>query len=255
MSGKDNLDLYFDHIDPVNIKSSFENIGGYEDIKNDLLSFTKLLNHVKKLKSWKQEILGKVLLYGPPGTGKTTIVKALAKKSNLPLYLFKTNNILSKYISESGKNLESAINQIKLEENIILFIDEFDSIAKTRESTGDHDEHKRIVNTLLQSLDSISLTENKILLIAATNFETILDDAIWRRFDQILYMGLPELSSRKSILRVLTDDIPKIEMNDFQISSIDFTSAQNFQKRQPILKLNKGSTVYKKISNSYSKNN
>ncbi len=208
-NGKD----FFQKVEPLNIKFSFNDIGGYKNIKSTLLSYAKLLKKVDILKTWKQDIGGRILLYGPPGTGKTTLVKALAKETNLSLYTLDVTYILSKYLAETGKNIVNAFSRVKENERIILFIDEFDSLAKTRESTGDHDEHKRIVNTLLQALDNISLTENQILLIAATNFESILDNAVWRRFDLLIKVGLPEYSSRKKILQVLTKTIPTKELD------------------------------------------
>ena len=212
--------LFFHKIQPNLIDISFRDIGGYEEVKETLTNYAQLLEKVSILKKWKQQINGKILLYGPPGTGKTTLVKALAKETKVPLFLLNVTQVLSKYLSETGKNMESAFEKMKDGTKAIVFIDEFDSLAKTRDSMWDHDEHKRVVNTLLQILDSISLTEDQILLIAATNFETILDSAVWRRFDILIQVRLPEFRARKKILRILIDGIPKDEKNSLDLTEI-----------------------------------
>lgn len=220
MQDQSSIQLFFQKFEPNLIEVSFNDLGGYEKVKKSLKSYARLLDKVSTLKKWNQHITGRILLYGPPGTGKTTLVKALAKEAGLTLYILNVTQILSKYLSETGKNIESAFSKLKEHTGSILFVDEFDSLAKTRESIGDHDEHKRIVNTLLRSLDSISLTEDQLLLIAATNYETILDNAVWRRFDLLIQVGLPEYTARKKILRVLTDSIPTSEKKTLDLSKI-----------------------------------
>ena len=148
--------------------NTFRQIGGYRVIKKTLMEYVNLFSQIEKLKKWDLRIMGKILLHGPPGTGKTTLVRSLAKESNKDLIILDTTQIMSKYISETGKNLQNIFDKIKKNPNCIFFIDEFDSIAKTRSSTGDHDEMKRIVNTLLTAFDKINLIEHRILTIAAT---------------------------------------------------------------------------------------
>lgn len=213
-------------IQPLEIKEDLKSIGGYEEIKNTLLEYVKLLDYIEQLKEWNQKIMGKILLHGPPGTGKTTLIKALAKETKKMLVILDVTQVLSKYISESGKNLQKAFEIVKKShKGSIFFIDEFDSIAKTRESIGDHDEMKRIVNTLLQAFDEINLVDNEILTIAATNFEIILDSAIWRRFDEIIYVPLPDAMQRGQIIKVLTRNIPAsiISLNPTSLELINMT--------------------------------
>lgn len=218
-------DNWLEELNPEQINESFDQIGGYQDIKDTLVSYVGLLDKIDKLKKWKVRVLGKILLHGPPGTGKTTIVKALAKETGKPLVILKTTNIMSKYISETGKNLEKAFQLIKSKHDSIFFIDEFDSIAKTRESTGDHDEMRRVVNVLLTSFDNLNLVEHHILTVAATNFEIILDDAVWRRFDAILYFNLPNATQRGQIVKILTQNIPTnaLQLNPTSLKLINAT--------------------------------
>ena len=208
MSEKINSEDWLEILNPEKINESLDDIGGYKEIKELLLNYINLFDKINEIKQWKIKIMGKILLHGPPGTGKTTMVKAMARETKKKLVILNTTNIMSKYISETGKNLEKVFHEIKSQPNSIFFIDEFDSIAKTRESTGDHDEMKRIVNTLLTAFDKINLIEHRIITIAATNFELILDDAVWRRFDEIIYLNLPDAEQRGQILEILTRNIP-----------------------------------------------
>jgi SpoVK/Ycf46/Vps4 family AAA+-type ATPase len=98
----------------------------------------------------------------------------------------------------------------------ILFIDEFDSIAKTRDS-DEHAALKRTVNTLLKSIDDISLVRDSVLLIGATNHPKMLDYAAWRRFDEIVEFPAPDEGMRSEILRIITHDV---EIEDFDADEL-----------------------------------
>jgi len=146
--------------------------------------------------------IGKMLFVGLPGTGKTSIARALSEKLNSPLVEVRLSMITSQYLGETSKNIDKVFELAKKLSPCILFIDEFDFIAKTRVS-DEHAAVKRAVNTLLKAIDEISLIDDGVLLIAATNHPKLLDRAAWRRFDEIVDFPLPNEGMRKNILDII----------------------------------------------------
>ncbi len=159
--------------------------------------------------------IGKMLFVGLPGTGKTSIARALSEKLNSPLVEVRLSMITSQYLGETSKNIDKVFELAKKLSPCILFIDEFDFIAKTRVS-DEHAAVKRAVNTLLKAIDEISLIDDGVLLIAATNHPKLLDRAAWRRFDEIVDFPLPNEGMRKDILDII---LSKVE-GDFDSQEI-----------------------------------
>ena len=150
--------------------------------------------------------IGKMLFIGLPGTGKTSVARALSEKLNSPLVEVRLSMITSQYLGETSKNIDKVFELAKKLNPCILFIDEFDFIAKTRVS-DEHAAVKRAVNTLLKAIDEISLIDDGVLLIAATNHPNLLDRAAWRRFDEIVDFPLPNEEMRKDILDIILSKV------------------------------------------------
>jgi len=150
--------------------------------------------------------IGKMLFVGLPGTGKTSVARALSEKLNSPLVEVRLSMIISQYLGETAKNIDKVFELAKKLSPCILFIDEFDFIAKTRVS-DEHAAVKRAVNTLLKAIDEISLVDDGVLLIAATNHPNLLDRAAWRRFDEIVDFPLPDAGMRKNILDIILSKV------------------------------------------------
>lgn len=140
----------------------------------------------------------KILLYWPPGTWKTLFAYTLAGELNLPILHVNLANLISSYLWETWKNIRSIFEEA-LKENCILFIDEFDAIAKKRDDNQELWELKRVVTVLLQNIDSFT---NDNILIAATNHEQLLDEAIWRRFDYQLNIDTLDNKSIEKLLKM-----------------------------------------------------
>lgn len=137
-----------------------------------------------------------LLLTGPPGVGKTHTASYLAGKLDLPLVTVDLSNIISSYLGRTGENVRRVLDHAR-GNRCLLFLDEFDALAKRRDDQSDVGELKRIVNVLLLELDDW-LPHG--LLVGATNHPDLLDPAVWRRFDRVLELSVPTEDLRKQIL-------------------------------------------------------
>jgi len=151
--------------------------------------------------------VGKLLFVGPPGTGKTSLALAMSHTLHMPVLEVRLSMVTSQYLGETSKNIDRIFELAKKIAPSILFIDEFDFVAKSR-VTDDHGAMKRAVNSLLKNIDRISLVKNSVLLIGATNHPQLLDEAAWRRFDEVVEFSLPDERMRGEILRKITASIP-----------------------------------------------
>ncbi|MDI4639178.1 MULTISPECIES: ATP-binding protein [Halomonadaceae] len=129
-----------------------------------------------------------ILFTGPPGVGKTMAANWLAHRIKKEIVVLDLAAVMSSYLGQTGNNLKKVVEEAG-ESGAILFLDEFDAIAKKRGDDGDIGELKRLVNVLLQSLDAWSKDG---LLIAATNHPEMLDRAVWRRFDRVVEFDTPD---------------------------------------------------------------
>ncbi len=143
-----------------------------------------------------------LLLTGGPGVGKTLTASHIAQRLELPLFRLDLSMLMSSYLGQTGKNLRDALNAAK-ESPSVLFLDEFDAIAKRRNDPSDVGELKRIVNVLLLELDAWPADG---LLIAATNHPELLDRAIWRRFERVINISVPDALTRRQLLLKLLNE-------------------------------------------------
>ncbi|GAB3694045.1 ATP-binding protein [Halorubrum pallidum] len=222
------LDEYFDEeedaemLDLVNVRAPEEIETTLADLvltgdqEGEIQKIVKAIEHREYLASIGLREIGKLLFVGPPGTGKTTVSRALAHELGLPFVEVKLSMITSQYLGETAKNVEKTFEVAKRLSPCILFIDEFDSVAKTRRS-DEHAALKRAVNTLLKSIDEVSLIRDEVLLIGATNHPDQLDAAAWRRFDEIVNFPKPDRDMRADILRVVTREM---EIADFDPAEV-----------------------------------
>ncbi|MHB0912945.1 MAG: AAA family ATPase [Armatimonadota bacterium] len=138
----------------------------------------------------------RLLLCGPPGCGKTMTAHAVASELGLPMAYVRLDGLVSSYLGQTSTNLRKVFDSVR-NRRMILFLDEFDAIAKKRDDAHELGELKRVVTTLLQNFDTIP---PHVFLIAATNHEHLLDPAIWRRFNTAISLGLPEVEQRAVLL-------------------------------------------------------
>lgn len=146
----------------------------------------------------------KILLYGPPGCGKSMGAERLSWNTGLPLIKVRFDAIVSSYLGETAVNLRSIFDTIH-QTPCLFFIDEADSLARTRLAVQEVGEVKRIVNTFLQLLDEYKAPG---LLVAATNLDSDLDAAVWRRFDAVIEVPRPGNSEIQGIIDQSLGAIP-----------------------------------------------
>ncbi len=155
----------------------------------------------------------KLLFCGPPGCGKTICAEAFANEIGLPLVVVRLDTLISSYLGETASNLRKIFDFAE-QRPTVLFLDEFDSVGRSRSDDSEHSELRRVVNALLQMIDRYNGTG---FIVAATNHEGILDSAIWRRFDEIVYFQRPTKSEIRALLRMKLKNFP------ISFNSADFT--------------------------------
>jgi hypothetical protein len=135
------------------------------------------------------------LIYGAPGTGKTTLALWLAQRLEIPAVVARLDGLISSYLGTTARNLGNLFSFANRYE-CVLILDEFDAIAKVRDDPNEVGEIKRVVNALLQNMDSRS---ERGVMIGITNHDALLDAAIWRRFEVQLAIPLPDFEDRVKI--------------------------------------------------------
>jgi SpoVK/Ycf46/Vps4 family AAA+-type ATPase len=138
----------------------------------------------------------RLVFVGPPGCGKTLAADVLAAELALPLVYARFDGIVSSFLGETATNLRRVFN-FAAKAPSLLFFDEFDTIGKRRDDDHEVGELKRVVGSFLQILDSYPRDR---LVVAATNHEGLLDEALWRRFDDVLVFPRPTVSQLVELL-------------------------------------------------------
>lgn len=172
-------------------------LGQLQRAVNDLLN-------EDRLKDWGVLEATRVLLHGPPGTGKTVAARAISGEAKRPMIVVSLDQVMSSYLGETAKNVGAAFEQA-IHDGAVIFLDEIDALAKSRDDGQDVGELKRTVNSILQILDR---TKDVVPVIAATNHAQVLDAAIWRRFSDIIAFERPDGKARRAILDRLMQQVP-----------------------------------------------
>jgi transitional endoplasmic reticulum ATPase len=183
-------------------KLSWDDLVISSELKQELLSVVKLLKDTKAAKEFGITVPKGILLNGPPGTGKTTIAKVMANNAGLSFFALRANEIVSKWVGESEKNLTTLFEAAKKHAPSVIFIDEVDSLGKKR-AEGNASHSDNLLNHLLQLMDGVVKVEG-VYIIAATNRADLVDDALKRagRLNRVIEIGLPDLEGRKTLFSI-----------------------------------------------------
>ena len=146
-----------------------------------------------------------LLMYGPPGTGKSRLARFIATELGLELYVARLDGLISSFLGSTSKNIR-AIFEFASKTPCVLFLDEFDAIAKLRGDTLELGELKRVVNSFMQNLDSLG---QQGIILAATNHDELLDSAVWRRFSYRLELVHPDAALRRKLWEQFLPSVPK----------------------------------------------
>jgi SpoVK/Ycf46/Vps4 family AAA+-type ATPase len=184
-------------------KEDFESIGGYGEVKEFIdQKIIKVMHSPERAAKFAVPLPRGILLFGPPGTGKTLFARALAKRVKLPFINFKTENIYSPWLGESGQRMKTAIKTAEHMSPAIVFIDEIDRFGKrtaTRDSAGE--ETRRVFSQVLEWLGN---QDRNAIIVGTTNRMGDLDPAFYRtgRFDYKIPIPYPDEEARLEILRI-----------------------------------------------------
>ncbi|KTT63874.1 CDC48 family AAA ATPase, partial [Sphingomonas sanguinis] len=170
------------------------------------------------------------LLYGPPGTGKTLLAKAVAREAQANFIATKSSDLLSKWYGESEQQITRLFARARQVAPTVIFIDELDSLVPARGGgLGEPQVTERVVNTILAEMDGLEELQS-VVVIGATNRPNLVDPALLRpgRFDELIYVGVPDKAGRRRILGIQTAKMPlaeDVDLDDVAARTDRFTGA------------------------------
>lgn len=159
--------------------------------------YLKCIKAADKLVSGGVPFSGSLLLFGPPGCGKTQVARFVASELGLPLLTARADALISSFLGSTSKNVRHLFEHAA-SRRCVLFLDEFDALAKMRDDAAELGELKRVVISLLQNIDALGPEH---ILLAATNHEHLLDPAVWRRFTHRIRISEPDEAARLAMFQ------------------------------------------------------
>ena len=192
------------YVKPSNV--TFADIAGLEETKEEILEAIDLFKNSEKYKEMGvHKTLNNIMLSGASGSGKTLLVKAISNELDMPLFAC-SGDQADKYVGTTSRNIETLFKDAKEHAPAIIFIDEFEAMAKTRTGESNNNEREGGVSTLLAQLDGLDTCED-IMVIVATNLPDAIDPAVQRRFPTKIHISNPDFLTRLGILKINAKDM------------------------------------------------
>ena len=199
---------------------TFKDVAGQEEAKEQLTEIIDYLHNPKKYQEIGAKIPKGALLIGPPGTGKTLLAKAVAGEARVPFFSVTGSDFIEMFVGVGASRVRDLFEQAKQNAPCIIFIDEVDAIAKSRDGiarSGSNDERDQTLNQLLSEMDGFDSSKG-IIILAATNRPEILDKAFLRagRFDRKVIVERPDFKGRVETLKVHSKNVRLDSTVDFK---------------------------------------
>ena len=211
---------------------TFDDVAGVDAAKQELKEVVSFLKDRDRFGRLGARVPKGTLLVGPPGTGKTLLARAVAGEAGVPFFSIAGSEFVEMFVGVGAARVRDLFEQARKEAPCIIFIDELDSLGKSRSGSsygGGHDEKEQTLNQLLNELDGFDPTSG-IVLLAATNRPEVLDPALKRagRFDREVVVDRPDRVGREAILKIHLKKVkedPDIDVAKIAAISVGFTGA------------------------------
>lgn len=239
----------------------WEDVGGLDDAQSKLKEGVELpLRSPQAFKRMGIRPAKGFLLFGPPGTGKTLLAKAVAREAEANFVATKSSDLLSKWYGESEQQVSRLFERARQVAPTVIFIDEIDSLAPARGGgLGEPAVTERVVNTLLAEMDGLEDMQG-VVVMAATNRPNLLDPALLRpgRFDELVYVPVPDLKGRQKILGIHTKSMPladDVDIDELAGKTERFTGAdlEDLTRRAGLIALRKSLEANSVSSDDFAK--
>jgi cell division protease FtsH len=210
---------------------TFDDVAGQDNAKREVTELVEFLKNPQQFRKLGAEVPRGVLLMGAPGTGKTLLARALAGEAGVPFFSISGSEFIEVFVGVGASRVRNLFNAAKKNAPSIVFIDELDSVGRTRGTGlgGGHDEREQTLNQILAELDGFTGREN-VIVLAATNRPDVLDPALLRpgRFDRHVTLDLPDRKDRIALLKVHTRKVPlgdDVELEKISAGTPGFSGA------------------------------